>query len=119
MRSLPGAWVMSSHRTMTWSAGILKKACQRGDGVARKVHVGQGLEQHHLVAVHFALTPQALKFGLADRDAPLGGQSVQRGKARVVAGAVVFGFRVAEAGNEPDVVCSCHGVVLPFHFLLK
>ena len=25
MRSLPGFWVMSSHRTMTWSAGILKK----------------------------------------------------------------------------------------------
>ena len=25
MRSLPGAWVISSHRTMTWSAGILKK----------------------------------------------------------------------------------------------
>ena len=25
MRSLPGFWVISSHRTMTWSAGILKK----------------------------------------------------------------------------------------------
>ena len=94
----------------------LEETCQRGDGVARKVHVGQRLEQDDLVALHFALAPQALKFALVDRDAPLGGEGVQRGKARVVAGAVVFGFRIAEAGNEPDVVCSCHGVACLFTF---
>ena len=83
----------------------LEKARRGGDGVARKVHVGQGLEQHHLVAVHFALTPQAFKFGFADRNAPLVGQIVQRGIARIVAGAVVFCFRVAKTGNQPDVIC--------------
>ena len=83
----------------------LEKARRGGDGVARKVHVGQGLEQHHLVAVHFALTPQAFKFGFADRNAPLVGQIVQRGIARIVAGAVVFCFRVAKTGDQPDVSC--------------
>ena len=68
------------------------------------------------MAVHIPLAPQALKFGFADRDAPLGGEGVQRGEPGVVAGAVVFGFRIAEAGNEPDVVCSCHGVACLFTF---
>ena len=91
----------------------LEKARQRRDGIAGKVHVGQGLEQHHLVAVHFTLAPQALEFGLAHADAPFAGQVVQRGKARVVACAVVFGLGVAQAGNQPDIVC-VHVVCLTF-----
>ena len=83
----------------------LEEAGQRGDGVARKVHVGQGLEQHDLVAVHLALAPQALEFGFADRDAPLARQMVQRGKTGIVAGAVVLGLRVAQTGDQPDVIC--------------
>ena len=91
----------------------LEKARQRRDGIAGKVHVGQGLEQHHLVAVHFTLAPQALEFGLAHADAPFAGQVVQRGKARVVACAVVFGLGVAQAGDQPDIVC-VHVVCLTF-----
>ena len=83
----------------------LEEAGQRGDGVARKVHVGQGLEQHDLVAVHLALAPQALEFGFADRDAPFARQMVQRGKTGIVAGAVVLGLRVAQTGDQPDVIC--------------
>ena len=91
----------------------LEKARQRRDGIAGKVHVGQGLEQHHLMAVHFTLAPQALEFGLAHADAPFAGQVVQRGKARVVACAVVFGLGVAQAGDQPDIVC-VHVVCLTF-----
>ena len=93
--------------------GDLEKARQRGDGIAGEVHVGQGFQQHHLVAVHLALAPQALKLGFADADAPFARQRVQRGKARVVAGAVVFGLRVAQAGDQPDIVC-VHVVCLTF-----
>jgi len=85
--------------------GNFEKVRGGRNGVARKVHVGQGLEQHHLVAVHFALAPQAFEFGLADADAPLAGQVVQRGITGVVAGAVVFCFRVAETGDQPDISC--------------
>ena len=82
----------------------LEEARQRADGVAREVHISQGLQEHDLVAVHLALPPQTLKLGLGDGDAPLAGQIVQRGKACVVTGAVVFRLRIAEAGNEPDVI---------------
>ena len=82
----------------------LEEARQRADGVAREVHISQGLQEHDLVAVCLALPPQALKLGLGDGDAPLAGQIVQRGKACVVTGAVVFRLRIAEAGNEPDVI---------------
>ena len=34
----------------------LEKARHGGDGIAGEVHVGQGLQQHHLVAVHLALS---------------------------------------------------------------
>ena len=98
--------------------GDLEKARQRGDGIAGEVHVGQGFQQHHLVAVHLALAPQALKLGFADADAPFARQRVQRGKARVVAGAIVFCFRVAKARNQPDVVC-VHSCCFAFSFLLK
>ena len=91
----------------------LEKARQRRDGIAGKVHVGQGLQQHHLVALYLALAPQALELGLVDGDAPFAGQVVQRGKARVVACAVVFGLRVAQAGDQPDIVC-VHVVCLTF-----
>ena len=84
--------------------GDLEEARQRGDGVAREIHIGQGLEEHDLMTVHLALPPQTLKLGLGDGDAPSVRQIVQRGKACVVAGAVVFWLRVAEAGNEPDVI---------------
>ena len=96
-------------------SGDFEEARQRGDGVARKIHVGQGLEQHDLVAVHIPLAPQALKFGFADRDAPLGGEGVQRGEPGVVAGAVVFGLRVAQPGDQPDVSC-IHIVICLFLF---
>ena len=82
----------------------LEEARQRADGVAREVHISQGLQEHDLVAVHLALPPQTLKLGLGDGDTPLAGQIVQRGKACVVTGAVVFRLRIAEAGNEPDVI---------------
>ena len=107
MRSLPGAWVMSSHRTMTWPAGILKKDARGGDGVPRQIHIGEGLEQADLAAAHFPLAPQPLELGLGDRDLPLAGQVVQSGKPGVVAGALVFGLGIAQAGDQPDVVC-CH-----------
>ena len=84
--------------------GDLEEARQRSDGVAREIHIGQGLEEHDLMAVHLALPPQTLKLGLGDGDAPLAGQIVQRGKACVVTGAVVFRLRISEAGNEPDVI---------------
>ena len=82
----------------------LEEARQRADGVAREIHISQGLQEHDLVAVYLALPPQALKLGLGDGDAPLAGQIVQRGKACVVTGAVVFRLRISEAGNEPDVI---------------
>ena len=91
----------------------LEKARHGGDGIAGEVHVGQGLQQHHLVAVHLALSPQALKFGLANRDVPLGGQRVQRGKTGVVAGAVIFCFGVAQPCNEPDIGF-IHDMIIPF-----
>ena len=87
----------------------LEKGGQGGDGVPRKVHIGKGLEQADLAAVHFALAPQALELAFGDRNAPLAGQVVQSGKAGVVAGALVFGLGVAEAGDQPDVV-RCHSI---------
>ena len=93
--------------------GDLEKARQRGDGIAGEVHVGQGFQQHYLATVHLALAPQALKLGFADADAPFARQIVQRGKARVVAGAIVFCFRVAKARDEPDIVF-IHDMIIPF-----
>ena len=55
---------------------------------------------------------------IADRNAPLVGQIVQRGKARVVAGAIVFCFGVAKARDQPDVVC-IHSCCFAFSFCLK
>ena len=57
------------------------------------------------MAFHLALAPQALEFGFADRDAPFARQMVQRGKTGIVAGAVVLGLRVAQTGDQPDVIC--------------
>ena len=93
--------------------GDLEKARQRGDGIAGEVHVGQGFQQHHLVAVHLALSPQALELGFAHRDVPLVGQRVQRGKTGVVAGAIVLCFGVAQPCNEPDIVF-IHDMIIPF-----
>ena len=67
----------------------------------------------NLVAVHLALSPQALKFGLANRDVPLVGQRVQRGKTGVVAGAIVLCFGIAQPCNEPDIVF-IHDMIIPF-----
>ena len=91
----------------------LEKARQRRDGIAGKVHVGQGLQQHHLVALYLALAPQALELGLVDGDAPLACQVVQGGKTGVVPGAVVFGLGVPQTSDQPDIVC-VHVVCLTF-----
>ena len=71
--------------------------------LAGQVHVGQRLEQHHLAAIHGALAPQPLKLGLHRLDVPALGQVIQGFKAHVVAGAIVFLFRVAQPHNEPGV----------------
>ena len=103
--------VIAQHQHMV--GRNLEKARHRGDGIAGKVHVGQGLKQHHLVAVHLALSPQALELGFAHRDVPLVGQRVQRGKTGVVAGAIVLCFGVAQPCNEPDIVF-IHDMIIPF-----
>ena len=105
--------VIAQHQHMV--GGDLEKARQRRDGIAGKVHVGQGFQQHHLVAIHLALAPQALKLGFADADAPFARQRVQRGKARVVAGALVFCFRVAKPAIS-QMSFAFIVVVLPFLF---
>ena len=91
----------------------LEEPCQGGNGVSGKVHVGQGLQQHHLVALYLALAPQALELGLVDGDAPLACQVVQGGKTGVVPGAVVFGLGVPQTSDQPDVVC-IHDMIVPF-----
>ena len=47
--------VIAQHQHMV--GGNLEKARHRGDGIAGEVHVGQGFQQHHLVAIHLALSP--------------------------------------------------------------
>ena len=103
--------VIAQHQHMV--GRDLEKARHGGDGIAGKVHVGQRLQQHHLVAVHLALSPQALELGFAHRDVPLVGQRVQRGKTGVVAGAIVLCFGVAQPCNEPDIVF-IHDMIIPF-----
>ena len=47
--------VIAQHQHM--AGRDLEKARHGGDGIAGEIHVGQGLQQHHLVAVHLALSP--------------------------------------------------------------
>ena len=55
--------VIAQHQHMV--GRDLEKARHGRDGIAGEVHVGQGLQQHYLVAVHLALSPQALELGLS------------------------------------------------------
>ena len=69
MRSFAGALgdVVAQDDDMV--GGDLEEGGQRGDGVAGKVHVGEGLLQHHLVPLASPWPPQALKFCFGYGDA--------------------------------------------------
>ena len=83
----------------------LEKSGQGRNGIPREIHIGQGLQEADLVPVDLSLSPQTLKFCLGHRHPPLVRQVIQGGKAGVVTGSVVFGLGIAEARDQPDIIC--------------
>ena len=66
-----------------------------------QVHIGLWLQQKQLAAVVIRLVVQPLKFQFVHFHAQLLGENVQRPKAAVVAGALIFFSGIAQAHNEP------------------
>ena len=81
--------------------GDLIKVGGGGNALAAQVHIGQRLQQHDLVVAHLGGAVQALPLGFGNVAVPLRSQIIQRLKPGVVAGAIIFRFRVAQPGDQP------------------
>ena len=94
------------HQDQDILRGNLVKGCRLGYGVARQIHKGLGLHQQHPMGADLCLAAEGLEFQTAHVRTQLGGQMVQRHKARVVAGFLVFLARIAKPRND---MCRCGG----------